>query len=332
MNPEIDISCVVLHTKRLTLRPWRQEDLEDFYAYASVDGVGQMAGWAPHKSREESVYRLNRFIEGKKTFALEHDGKVIGSLGIERYNEADHPELETLRCREIGYVLSKDYWGQGLMPEAVERVLQYLFEQVELDAVLCGHFLQNRQSARVQEKCGFTYCKTVPYTTQMGTVVTSIDNIMTREQWMNRNNRQGGKKMYTFYGWQGATVQDDLGLTPRDYYDILTSIWSRETCAPRLRPKWSMENQTLGQCSITAFAIQDIYGGKVLGVALPEGGYHCFNQVGDCIFDLTSEQFGDEKLCYDDCPQQYREDHFADPDKKARYELLKGQLLAKRKR
>ena len=45
MNPEIDISNVTLKTERLLIRPWRQSDLDDFYSYASVDGVGQMAGW-----------------------------------------------------------------------------------------------------------------------------------------------------------------------------------------------------------------------------------------------------------------------------------------------
>lgn len=44
MNKHIDITDVVLKTNRLTLRPFHQEDLEDFYQYASVDGVGQMAG------------------------------------------------------------------------------------------------------------------------------------------------------------------------------------------------------------------------------------------------------------------------------------------------
>lgn len=41
MNAPIDISSITLKTPRLTLRPWRQSDLEDFYEYASVDGVGQ---------------------------------------------------------------------------------------------------------------------------------------------------------------------------------------------------------------------------------------------------------------------------------------------------
>ena len=47
MNKPIDISNVVISTPRLTLRPWRETDLADFYEYASVDGVGQMAGWPP---------------------------------------------------------------------------------------------------------------------------------------------------------------------------------------------------------------------------------------------------------------------------------------------
>ena len=92
MNTPIDISNVVLKTERLTLRPWRQSDLEDFFEYASVDGVGQMAGWIPHASLEESQMILNRFINGKKTFALEYHGKVIGSLGIEKYPEDRFPE------------------------------------------------------------------------------------------------------------------------------------------------------------------------------------------------------------------------------------------------
>ena len=141
MNTPIDMSNVVLKTDRLVLRPWRQSDLEDFYAYASVDGVGQMAGWRPHENREESQRILNHFIDRKRTFALEYQGKAIGSLGIEEYNEAKFPELAGKQCRSIGYVLSKEYWGQGLMPEAVKAVIPYLFETVGLDVILCGHFL-----------------------------------------------------------------------------------------------------------------------------------------------------------------------------------------------
>ncbi|HHU81295.1 MAG TPA: GNAT family N-acetyltransferase, partial [Acholeplasmataceae bacterium] len=122
MNVAIDLSNVVLKTERLILRPWKEEDLYDFYEYASVEGVGVMAGWNRHTSITESKTILDRFIVGKRTFAVEKDGKVIDSLGVEQYFERLFPELDSLKGRAIGYILSKDYWGQGLMPEAVKEV------------------------------------------------------------------------------------------------------------------------------------------------------------------------------------------------------------------
>ena len=184
MNKPIDISNTVLKTARMILRPWQFEDLEDFYEYAKVDGVGQMAGWLPHENKETSLNILNNFIEGKKTFALEHNGKVIGSLGIEKYKEDHAPEYETLQGREIGYVLSKDYWGQGLMPEAVQEVIRYLFEEEQLDVIFCGFFKRNSQSARVQEKCGFRYYKDVIHTTRYNTQEETSMNILTRNEWL----------------------------------------------------------------------------------------------------------------------------------------------------
>ena len=68
---------------------------------------------------------------------------------------------------------------------------------------------------------------------------------------------------------------------------------------------------------------------KKLGAhPLPEGGFHCYNDVDGCVFDLTSEQFGTEKLNYTSNPEQLRTTHFADPNKYARYCLLKERLLS----
>ena len=183
MNKQIDITGVVLTTDRLTLRPWRESDLNDFYEYASVDGVGQMAGWNPHRNLEESERILDSFIKHKKTFALEYQGKVVGSLGIEEYDEKNYPELNDRRGREIGYVLSKDYWGRGLMPEAVKAVIAYLFDAAGLDFIIVGHFDWNSQSRRVVEKCGFRYIKTTKFETRYETVETSIEYILWRKQY-----------------------------------------------------------------------------------------------------------------------------------------------------
>lgn len=178
MNKHIDITDVVLTTDRLTLRPWKESDLKDLYEYASVDGVGQMAGWNPHRNIEESKEILSQFINGKCVFALEYQGKAIGSLGVHQYKEAQYPEFAEMTGLEIGYVLSKSYWGQGLMPEAVSAVIAWLFEEEKLDFILCGHFVWNRRSQRVIEKCGFRYIKTVGFETRYDTVETCRDYIL----------------------------------------------------------------------------------------------------------------------------------------------------------
>ena len=178
MNSPIDITGITLTTERLILRPWRESDLNDFYEYASVDGVGQMAGWNPHKSIEESKTILSHFIKNKWTFAVEYKGKVIGSLGVERYNEAEFPEFADKQGRAIGYVLAKPYWGRGLMPEAVNRVIAWLFDEIDLDFVNIGHFKRNTQSARVIEKCGGKPYKTIKFETHYGTIEDTIAYII----------------------------------------------------------------------------------------------------------------------------------------------------------
>lgn len=116
--------------------------------------------------------------------------------------------------------------------------------------------------------------------------------------------------------------------SPRHLYDLLSDLWCADTCAPRMRAEWTQEKRTMGQCSITAFLAQDIFGGKVYGILRPGGNYHCYNVVGDCCFDLTSEQFGEEaeELVYEDNPEQFREVHFSKEEKRMRYEFLRDSL------
>ena len=181
MTAHVDITGVRLETERLILRPWTMDDMEDFNEYASIDGLGQMAGWTPHKTIEESAFVLNLFIEGKKTFAIElkESGKVIGSVGIE---EPD-PDPETqMLGREIGYALHKDFWGRGIMPEAVKSVIHYCFDVLGYDFLTCSHFDWNMQSKRVIEKCGFRYFSTTCSETRYDTVENSMNYIRYKEK------------------------------------------------------------------------------------------------------------------------------------------------------
>ncbi|MBO6046465.1 MAG: hypothetical protein J6P61_01810 [Erysipelotrichaceae bacterium] len=138
---------------------------------------------------------------------------------------------------------------------------------------------------------------------------------------------------YHFYGHDTPLHFDIKGCpdihTPRDLYDALDQLWCEYTCAPRLRNSWSETDKTVGQCSITAFLVQDLIGGDVYGILRPGGNYHCYNVVDGCVFDLTSEQFHDEVLDYDNNPLQSRDIHFSKQEKKERYLYLKQQFNQK---
>ena len=181
MNADFATNGVTIETERLILRPFRQSDLQDFYEYASVEGVGEMAGWKHHESIEESQKILDMFITEDKTLAIvfKETDKVIGSLGIEKYGREEAlTEFHGYHGREIGYVLSKDHWGQGLMPEAVNAVVDYLFNDLDLDFLLCGYFDFNAQSKRVQEKCGFKPYRKLKMDTRLGTTEPGTLNLL----------------------------------------------------------------------------------------------------------------------------------------------------------
>ena len=135
---------------------------------------------------------------------------------------------------------------------------------------------------------------------------------------------------YKFYGWDTPSVKPinnkyNKIKDQRHLYDILSNIWCKKTCAPRMQDNWTTDNKTLGQCSITAFLVQDIFGGKVYGVKLDDGNYHCYNIIDGVKFDLTSEQF-DHELIYDDKYEQKRDVHFAKLEKYERYKYLSKKL------
>ena len=181
MNADFKLNGLQIETERLLLRPFKQEDLADFYEYASVDGVGEMAGWRHHQNVEESQSILNRFIENDKLFAivLKSNNKVIGSLEIKKYGmEEELTEFYEYKGRELGYVLSKDYWGIGIMPEAVKAVIEYLFNKLDLDFLTCAYYDFNKQSKRVQEKCGFKPYRKLVIDTRLGTKEQSTLNLL----------------------------------------------------------------------------------------------------------------------------------------------------------
>ena len=163
MNAEINISNVILETDRLILRTWELKDLDDFFEYASVEGVGEKAGWEHHKSKDKSLEILKMFIEEKKVFAivLKENQKVIGSIGIEELSEELDKDLDNLLGRELGYVLNKDYWNKGIMKEAISKVVDYCFNTLKLNFLMASYFNHNIASKKVLENLNFKFYKDI---------------------------------------------------------------------------------------------------------------------------------------------------------------------------
>lgn len=148
------VKVPTLETDRLILRMWRKKDAKDLYAYAKNPNVGPPAGWKPHSSPAESKMVITQTYMNNTCWAIvdKNTDKPIGSivLGKDKFR----PDVKS---RELGYSMSEDYWGKGIMTEAAKRVIQYAFDNLKLDVLMVTTGESNTRSQRVIEKCGFTY-------------------------------------------------------------------------------------------------------------------------------------------------------------------------------
>lgn len=151
-----------LQTERLILRPWQESDAEALYKYAQNHSIGPAAGWPPHTSIENSREIIKTVLSAPNTYAIvtKETEEAIGSIGIMTLrSEVYSANMANDEC-EIGFWIGEPFWGQGLIPEAVNELLRHIFEDLGQTAVWCGYFEGNTKSQRVQEKCGFTYSHT----------------------------------------------------------------------------------------------------------------------------------------------------------------------------
>jgi len=142
-----------LETERLILRAWDIKDAEDFYEYAKHPEVGLNGGWPPHTSKDTSLEVIQYFIKENDIWAivLKENNKVIGSLGL--HADSKRPGI---KVKELGFVVSADYWGKGIATEATKAAVAHAFGEMNLDLLSTYHKSFNTRAKRVIEKCGFT--------------------------------------------------------------------------------------------------------------------------------------------------------------------------------
>lgn len=146
-----------LETRRLILRPLRDEDLYDVNEYASQEAVSRYLRWTPHLNlRETKGYleflqkRYRKGLHADWGIALKDTGKVIGNCGFTSVDIANE-------CCELGYVLSPAYWGKGYMNEAFAAVLEVAFGELKANRVILQILEGNEASARFALRNGFRF-------------------------------------------------------------------------------------------------------------------------------------------------------------------------------
>ena len=147
----------VLETKRLILRPLSMKDAEDMYAYSRDPEVSRTVLWSTHENIRQTRLFLRAAISQYKkglpaSFAivLRDSGRMIGTIGFMWVN-TDH------KSAEVGYSLSRDYWNQGIMTEALKKVVAFGFEELRLNRIEAQHQLDNPASGRVMLHVGMQY-------------------------------------------------------------------------------------------------------------------------------------------------------------------------------
>ena len=147
----------ILETERLILRPWGEADAESLYEYAKDPLVGPAAGWMPHTDIEHSLHIIQDVLSYDESYAvtLKDEGKAIGTIGliIGKKNDLSWDNHEA----NITYWLGVPYWGQEIIPEAMREVMRHAFHDLDMTTLWCGYFDGNKNSKRVQEKCGFHF-------------------------------------------------------------------------------------------------------------------------------------------------------------------------------
>ena len=106
----------------------------------------------PHPYRhDDAVAWIGRHVgvEPQTQFAIDIDGDAVGGIGFLIGSDIHR------RSAELGYWISEEFWGRGMMTEAIRAVTRYAFETFDLEHIFAGLFERNVGSRRVLEKAGF---------------------------------------------------------------------------------------------------------------------------------------------------------------------------------
>ncbi|MBM7834894.1 GNAT family N-acetyltransferase [Clostridium sardiniense] len=151
-----------IYTNRLSLEKFKLEDSKAaFKNWVNDPEVTKYLTWNPHGDLSVTNSLINLWINEYKNrdnynwaINLKDENEVIGSIAVVEIDE------ENKSC-DIGYCMSKKYWGKGIMTESLKAVIDYLFEEVDFNKITARHDTRNGASGKVMAKSGMEYVETL---------------------------------------------------------------------------------------------------------------------------------------------------------------------------
>lgn len=137
---------------KATLRPWTLNDAESLSIHANnIKIANNLRNGFPHPyTLKDAIAWLQGAKENPNLLlAITINNEAIGGIGIIYQTDVYH------KSAEIGYWLSENYWGQGIMTEAIKTLVSHTFNNSDIHRIYAGIFESNIASARVLEKAGF---------------------------------------------------------------------------------------------------------------------------------------------------------------------------------
>jgi RimJ/RimL family protein N-acetyltransferase len=146
-----EASSCVLATERLTLRRPTLADVRAIARLANDRRIAENTRRLPHPySQDHAVAFVRAMADGKPetAFLIEHNHTPVGMVGVS-WREPEAPEL--------GYWLGVEYWGQGFATEAARAMIDFTFEEFDVEHLMSGARVANPTSRNILEKCGFQW-------------------------------------------------------------------------------------------------------------------------------------------------------------------------------
>jgi RimJ/RimL family protein N-acetyltransferase len=146
-----EASSCVLETERLMLRRPTLADVKAIAVLANDRRIAEMTRRLPHPYSQDHAVEFVRATAsdaGETVFLIENDFVPIGVVGVD-WREPDAPEL--------GYWLGVEHWGRGFGTEAARAVIDFTFEEFEVEHLNSSARVANPSSRNILEKCGFQW-------------------------------------------------------------------------------------------------------------------------------------------------------------------------------